>query len=700
MTRSFLFLIGTLVLVPFAYAKSYVHVLKGNERWEIGNDSVARTLSFSTGHGLRTESLIYKQTGHDFTAYGRTQNRWGDEFNLRAGQQRISGASVELINAGTKDIQGGKILQLDFAAKDKSLNISVFYAAYDGFPAIRKWIGVTNRTTSPVTITNLCFESLVAAPGTPAQLVVTGGYGGSGRDLFFTGRASDAAIFIRNSASGEGFAIINEAPGYLKRTEIGEGWTERFRVMYDTDLFPFEKTLAPGASFESAKSSLVFFLDGHGLEDSHWAVPGYAAHVIMRRPGRGPAPWIYNTWEPFTRTINEEKLNGLAPIAHEMGIDIFTIDDGWQSEYGSNDVDTERFPGGFSGIHDVLSKNNLKLGLWVPLAAVSTNAPAYKDHPEWVCRDSKGNPKFTGTASGQRAVMCLGTPYRDSALKRLEDLISRYHPAYIKVDLTTVFNTYGEQPGCYAKGHFHQDWAESLTDIYAGLEYIGQKLYQSHPEVLVDYTFELWGEKHLIDAALIENADLDWLSNVNDDRADVGGPIHARQLLYERASSIPAETMLVGNLQADVGSVEDRFATETGAAPILLGDLRKLSRSNREWYADKIAQFKQLRSRSDLLDSFFPLGNWSAPRETTWDGFARLSRTAGGVIALFKNESNTASVKIQIAAPPGAHYKVQSLITGASLGEVSSNQLSSGWDVSFPAQHRVEVLGLERMAAR
>jgi alpha-galactosidase len=698
MIRFSLLLMGIWVLSPLASAKSYVHVLQPEARWEIGNDSVARTLTFSKEHGLRTERLVYKPTGHDFTSYGIRRNRAGDEFNFRADQTHVSGGSVVFVKAGTKDIAGGKVLELDFTANDKSLDIAVFYAAYDDFPAIRKWIAVTNRKKSPVTLTNLCFESLAAAPGTPAQLKVTGGYGGSVRDLFFTGRASDAAIFIRNSATGEGLAVINEAPGYLKRTEIGEGWTERFRVMYDTDLFPFEKTLASGKTFETAKSSLVFFLDGHGLEDSHWAVPGYAAHIIMRRPDRGPAPWIYNTWEPFTRTIDGQKLAGLAPAAHQMGIDIFTIDDGWQTEYGANDVDTTRFPGGFSAIDDVLSKNRLKLGLWVPLAAVSTNAPAYRDHPEWVCRDSKGNPKFTGTAAGQRAVMCLGSPYRDAALQRLEDLISRYHPAYIKVDLTTVFNTYGEQPGCYAKGHFHQDWAESLGDIYAGLEYIGQKLYRSHPEVLVDYTFELWGEKHLIDAALIENADLDWLSNVADGSADMGGPMHARQLLYERAHSIPAETMLVGNLQADIGSVEDRFATETGAAPILLGDLRKLSPANRELYADKIRQFKQLRSQSDLLDSFFPLGNWSAPGETTWDGFARLSRTAGGVIALFKNESNAASATIQIAAPPEARYRVRSLITGASAGEVSSRELGQGWKVDFPAQHRVEVLALERMA--
>ena len=100
------------------------------------------------------------------------------------------------------------------------------------------------------------------------------------------------------------------------------------------------------------------------------------------------------------------------------------------------------------------------------------------------------------------------------------------------------------------------------------------------PEVLIDYTFELWGEKHLIDPALLAAADLDWLSNVNDSEPDAAGPLSARILLYTRALSIPAETMLIGNLRAPSPSIEERLATELGAAPLLLRDLRKLSHVN------------------------------------------------------------------------------------------------------------------------
>jgi alpha-galactosidase len=572
----------------------------------------------------------------------------------------------------------------------------VFYAAYDGHPAIRKWLSVTNRGATAVYLSHFCFETLAAGPGRASDLQVSAGYGTIPRALFFTGRVSDPAVFVRNAKTGEGFAIINEAPGYLKRTEIGTSWSERFSVMYDTDLFPFGRTLNPGETFESAKSSLVFFIDHHGLEDSHWVVPRYAARILRRRQGTAQPPWIYNTWEPFFRGINEQTVKEVAQAAREIGMDIFTIDDGWQREYGSNEFDRTRFPAGFEGVKSTLDSNHLRLGLWVPLAAISTEAPDYRAHPEWVCRDQNGAPKFTGTAAGRRAVMCLASGYRELALNRLEQLIERYHPAYIKVDLTTVFNAYGEQPGCYASGHSHHDWAESLTRIYEALEYIGKQLYRTHPEVLVDYTFELWGEKHLIDPGLLGCADLDWLSNVRDAEPSDGGPLNARMLLYSRAPSIPTEAMLIGNLRAPTLSIEEHFATEIGAGPLLLGDLRKLSPQERDWYSQKIRWFKGLRSRASIDDSFFPLGNWIQPGAASWDGFARLSHNSGGIIVLFRNQSGADAAEVRLSAPPGAEYRAKSIMTNETMGSVSAADLAHGWRVGFAAGHAVQIVELDR----
>lgn len=156
--------------------------------------------------------------------------------------------------------------------------------------------------------------------------------------------------------------------------------------------------------------------------------------------------------------------------------------------------------------------------------------------------------------------------------------------AYVKLDLATIFNAYGEAPGCAAKGHYHGNWAESLNMIYEGMEYVSERVYAKHPDVLLDLTFGLLGQKHVIDAGLLRAGDLDWLSNVDDKSADSAAPVQARQLLYQRAVSMPVESILIGNLHADVPSKEESFATAVGSAPLLLGDLRKLSEADRRWY--------------------------------------------------------------------------------------------------------------------
>ena len=178
--------------------------------------------------------------------------------------------------------------------------------------------------------------------------------------------------------------------------------------------------------------------------------------------------------------------------------------------------------------------------------------PDYREHPEWAALDQEGKPKITGTAAGEKGVMCMATAFRDVAAARIIDAIERFRLAYVKLDLTTIFNAYGEAPGCWAKGHDHGNWAESLNLIYEGISYVTAKVYEKHPDVLLDLTFELWGQKHIIDAGLLAAGDLDWMSNVDDRQPDSAGPIQARQLLYQRAASMPVESMLIGNLHAEL----------------------------------------------------------------------------------------------------------------------------------------------------
>jgi alpha-galactosidase len=589
----------------------------------------------------------------------------------------------------------GKVLVVKLKAREKPLEVEAFYAVYDGHPVVRKWLGITNRGNSPVTISHLAFEDVRLTPADPEELQASGFYGIMPRAIFFTGRVEDSAILLRNSRTGEGCIVMNEAPGWTKRTDIA-GWGWGARAMYDTDIFPFERSLGPGETFTSAKSSVAFVAVGHGMSDPRWVMPTYTSRVLMKKGSSYQPPWIYNTWEPFERNINAGTTRELVAVASQLGMDVFTIDDGWQLDYGDNTVDTKTFPQGLDGVVADVERSGMRLGLWVPLAAISPNTAAYREHPEWVRMDAKGHPQLTDTGAGGQAVMCLATPYKQVAAKRINDLIGRYHLKYVKIDLTTAFNTYGEAPGCYAKGHEHQSWAESMGRIYEGIKYVTDEIYREHPDVLLDLTFELWGQKHVIDYGLLAAGDLDWLSNVDDDTPQTAGPRQARTLLYHRALAIPVETMLIGNLSVDIPPIEERFATVIGSAPLFLGDPRKLAPADVKWYGEKIRWFKDLRKAVPMQEGFFPLGEWRQPGAATWDGFARLSRQGEGLIALFKNKSETQRVEVKLPVFPDGQFRIRSVMTGQAVGNYSGEQIRRGLRVQLPVKFKVEVLEIRK----
>jgi alpha-galactosidase len=602
------------------------------------------------------------------------------------------------VNADEKSVGRGRELHVRLRHRKLPLEVTAIYAVYTGHAAIRKCLKLKNTGAAPLRVTHLNIEAIGLALGPSNETTLLTQYGTVPRETLYTGRTEDAGLLIANGRTGQGVAILNEVPGCMKRTEVGGYDPEltEIRALYDTDLMPFERVLAAGEEWTTASVSLVLFRNGDGFNDPHWALPSYTASVLERRLDRVGPPWIFNTWDPFGRAIDEATTLELIDVAGEIGFDIFTIDDGWQARHGEDEVRKPQFPNGLEPVMKAVEARGMKLGLWFPLAAVDTSIEAYKNHPEWAATDQSGKAKMTDTAAGDKAVMCLATGFRDTAAAVLNDTIERFRLAYVKLDLTTIFNAYGEAPGCWSKGHLHGSWSESLGRIYESIAYITGKIYEKHPEVLLDLTFELWGQKHILDAGLLAAGDLDWLSNVDGRTQNASGPRQARQLLYERAASMPVEPMLIGNLYADRPSIEELFATEIGAGPVLLGDLRKLSREQRTWYREKIAWFKKLRAEAKLSESFFPLGSWQQVSPAKWDGFARFARSGDGIVVLFRNNSRVAEARVELPLLPEGSYRVHSVMTGKSYGSFNRSNWAGGVSIPFPGDGLVEILEVRK----
>jgi alpha-galactosidase len=662
-------------------------------QWILNNGLVGRILAFDAHDGLVTRSWKNLRDSREFIdADQETMDSYCRGFRFSLNDRAYTGmpAQFTLEHADeSADPAGTRRLDLNLASRDRSVGLTVHYILPTASTGIRQYLSIRNNTARPLTLSHVSVACEPIAPAQPGNLLAYGGYGEQPREIFFTGRTDDVAILLENASTGDGVAVLSEVPGVLRRTEVGvigkwHQWEPGVDAMYDTDLFPFARTLAPGETFTTAAVSFVLYQRGTS-QDPHWLIPQYVLANIAR-PEVTPR-WMYNDWEPFEKKIDATNLEEVERTVAQAGLGIFVIDDGWEKLRLDNAVDFALFPEGLPPIEKLARQAGMQFGLWSPMAVASPHAPVVAQHPEWVCRDQAGEVRLMAGM----VQMNLASPFRDNELDRLTALIRRYGLDYVKLDLTTAFNTYGEPPGCYGPGGEHNATPadhEFIPRAYEALAYIAAELHRRFPGLLVDYSFELWGGKHLIDYGALRDADLDWLSNVADRVATDAGPRAARMLLYQRGMAIPAESMLIGNLQGETGSWRVRAATEMGSWPLLLGDFREISPQDRAHYADWIARYRSLREQVSLNQSFFPLGAWRQPRSDRWDGFARLSSSGEGLIVLFRNDTHDAAARIRIPGFPNGAFAAHGW-DSSQIYSWTGEQLRRGIDIPIAADAEV-----------
>jgi alpha-galactosidase len=319
---------------------------EAEQSWTLENDLVRRVVAFEPGRGLSTSRLTCQATRREYVG-----GRGTAEFSFRCDGQPCASndGQFELVDARTDGIAGGKSLTVRLRSRKFPLEAAAVYRVYDGHPALRKHLLLRNTGGSPLLLTHLNVETLELEIGPENEMTLLTQYGTVPREIFYTGRSEDAGLLVKNAVTGDGMAIVSEVPGYMKRTEIA-GWDApdgvRIGVMYDTDLMPFERRIVGGEEFATAAASVVPFREGDGFNDPQWSVPGYAAQVLERRVDAQGPPWIYNTWEPFERGINQAIALELIDAAGAMGMDIFTIDDGRQQEYRETGENLNEITGG------------------------------------------------------------------------------------------------------------------------------------------------------------------------------------------------------------------------------------------------------------------------------------------------------------------------------------------------------------------
>lgn len=291
---------------------------------------------------------------------------------------------------------------------------------------------------------------------------------------------------------------------------------------------------------------------------------------------------------------------------------------------------------------DYIKSIGMKPGLWISIGSATPDAKVYKEHPEWAVKSKDGKPGnlHQGSANKDFVTFCFGTDWVDYIKNKVLSLVKDYGLAYAKLDFAIVTSAYVNDDaisGCYATDHpFHKDHNESFIVIYERLLKLFDGLHAKAPDLFIDCTFETAGKLQLMDYAIAQHAEGNWLSNVEQPYPT--GPLRVRHLAWWRSPALPSSSLVIGNLQMNEETFEFSLKSLIGSLPIVLGDPRKIPAEKRAVIKKWSVWMQEMQKKYDYMSYRKDLPGFGEPTEGMWDGWMRLNTEtmAGGIIGVFR----------------------------------------------------------------
>ncbi len=612
---------------------------------------------------------------------------------------------AEPLNTG----DAGKGVTVILDSKDRSLplRLKINYLLYPESTVIRKWIDFINTGTGDLKVEAVNIEDLITDLSQVSS-VVYHDYGRMKQLGTFIGNWDDPVVVIHDVTGRRGIAIGNEAPGILKRTAYNTHDNNlEAGLTHPGQDFPFRKWLKPGEEWESPK---IFITAYSGTDDGFSVINGEINNFIVKymntrivEDSNKPV-FVYNTWNPFRTFVSDSLIRDVAKAAAECGVQEFIIDDGWQvnagsvssadawgNNYGDWLVDEQKFPGGLKPTFDYIRSLGMKPGLWISIGAATADSKVFHDHPEWFVINYKGEPGNIHSMNDKDFYSsCFGTDWFDYIKGVILRLEKEYGLAYAKLDFSVVTSAYVTDPrisGCYATDHpYHRDHEESFTVIYERILKLFDELHEEAPGLFIDCTFETAGKLQLIDYAIAEHAEGDWLSNFEEPSPT--GPLRIRQMAWWRSPAIPAGALVIGNSQMNDPGFELALKSLTGTLPIVLGDPRKIPEKQRAGIKKWSDWMQSAEKKYDYMSYRKDLPGFGEPKEGAWDGWMRINfqTKEGGIFGVFRQDALEDSRMVFLSdLNPEKTYSIR-LAPGVSEVYRASGKdlMEKGFDVKIP----------------
>jgi alpha-galactosidase len=142
------------------------------------------------------------------------------------------------------------------------------------------------------------------------------------------------------------------------------------------------------------------------------------------------------------------------------------------------------------------------------------------------------------------------------------------------------------------------------------------------------------------------------------------------------------------------------FKSLAGTLPIMLGDPRKLTPSERAEYKEWASWLKGLETRHSFMSFRQDLPGFGEPQDGSWDGFARINTEtkSGGLVGVFRHNAAERSRRVTVRyLDPNAQYVVLKGAKGEKTAEMTGRELEQdGFEVVLPERIDGELFEIRR----
>lgn len=404
-----------------------------------------------------------------------------------------------------------------------------------------------------------------------------------------------------------GFSLVYSG-NFLAQAEVDQ--YETTRVSLGISPFDFTWLLEENESFQTPEVVMVY--SSNGLGDMSRTYHKLYRQRLCRGEFRDKTrPVLVNNWEATYFNFNAEKIENIAKVGKELGIELFVLDDGWFGKRDNDDcslgdwiVDKNKLPNGLDDLANRVNNLGIQFGLWFEPEMVSPDSDLYRTHPDWCLHV----PSRVRSEARRQLILDLSRKdVCDYIIKSVSDILSNVNISYVKWDMNRNMTEIGSQLLSAERQR------ETAHRYMLGLYRVMDEITSAFPNVLFE---SCSGGGGRFDAGVLYYMPQTWTSDDTD-------AVERLKIQYGTSIVYPISTMGAHVSAIPNHQVHRNTSLKMRGDVAMSGnfgyelDLTKFTEEEKEEVKAQVAQYKELRELIQFGEMYRLLSPFEG-NETAW----------------------------------------------------------------------------------